>query len=403
MTEFNYALKREDYNWQNALLWGNFAGHCNQSCRGSLGNRIVHLIIAGLEFWPGFSQVASIFEMFIVTSCSDDNHRLDPFLRGDIIPPRHIHYHEPVPSLDEPLNEWSQSHILLFHDKIAKSPQKASPMLMWSRWSDKNICPSIEGLKKLGRLLTRKHHLQEDSLRVCDSLQAFQKELNEIQHQMETVPGDFRKAFIVPTHSSRWGQKEDKTYAKRSEEYPQHILAVAVERKGNQLNIVLLDPMVRHRNDIIKAECIGLGPQMEGIEFSEQELVLSHIVNTTLNPQTTTLYHSNVLREKSNGCWVFALKDAITFLKGPQFLNTIRTSTTRQIHQFKLTTIETLPVEFIKVAQFSPEEFDKHFRDHPEQDSPEIREKIRKHQVLDQNQRIGHATVKWLQALGFHA
>lgn len=69
MTEFNYALPNESYTWRNALLWGNFSGHCELACKGTLGAYIVHIIIAALEFLPIIGQIASIFEKIIVTNC----------------------------------------------------------------------------------------------------------------------------------------------------------------------------------------------------------------------------------------------------------------------------------------------------------------------------------------------
>jgi hypothetical protein len=49
----------------DALTWGNFRGHCQKSAQGSLGSRIVHVIIAAIEFLPIISQIASLMEFFI--------------------------------------------------------------------------------------------------------------------------------------------------------------------------------------------------------------------------------------------------------------------------------------------------------------------------------------------------
>lgn len=61
---FDYALK--EYSWEDALLWGNFAAHCKEAQRGDLKGRVIHVLIAIIEFLPIISQISSIFEMIIV-------------------------------------------------------------------------------------------------------------------------------------------------------------------------------------------------------------------------------------------------------------------------------------------------------------------------------------------------
>lgn len=72
MTNFNYSLDKSDYTLENALFWGNFIGHCKKSTQGTLGDRIVHVLIAAVEFFPIISQIASLFEKIIIDtfSCS---------------------------------------------------------------------------------------------------------------------------------------------------------------------------------------------------------------------------------------------------------------------------------------------------------------------------------------------
>lgn len=71
MTNFNYALPNDDYSWKNALLWGNFNGHLQKAMEGTLGDRIIHVLIAAIEFLPIIGQIASIFEKIIVSSFSN--------------------------------------------------------------------------------------------------------------------------------------------------------------------------------------------------------------------------------------------------------------------------------------------------------------------------------------------
>lgn len=69
MSELHYSLNYRDYTVKNALLWGNFRGHCALMMEGKWGHRVVHAGIAFIQFWPIISQIASLFEMLIVKSC----------------------------------------------------------------------------------------------------------------------------------------------------------------------------------------------------------------------------------------------------------------------------------------------------------------------------------------------
>lgn len=70
MTDFNYSLDKTNYSWRNAFLWGNFVGHCKKANEGNLGNRIVHVLIASIEFLPIISQMSSICEKLIIENLS---------------------------------------------------------------------------------------------------------------------------------------------------------------------------------------------------------------------------------------------------------------------------------------------------------------------------------------------
>ena len=51
MTDFTYGLDRASYSWRNALLWGNFVGHCKKANEGRWYQRMVHVLIAAVEFF----------------------------------------------------------------------------------------------------------------------------------------------------------------------------------------------------------------------------------------------------------------------------------------------------------------------------------------------------------------
>lgn len=392
-SNFNYSLDSANYTWSNALLWGNCIGHYKATYNEQGIKRIVHLTIALIETCPIISQIASIAEKIII------NYYTTP-----------IRTPTPAPNLATPVatakstTSLTRNQVSQYHKDLAASV-KESPFFCWSKWSDAQIMPSIAGLTHLAANLTKKHRFQEGKLSVCSTLAAFKTKLNIIQSFFNQSE-NFRIAFVVPTHSTSWGTNEKGVAPKRSEEFMQHVIAIGVEKMGNRLHVTLLDPMIRHLNDRIRIPNVGLGPEMENVPFTEQEKVLSYIVTSTLDPRTTMLYHSDVLREQSNCCWTFALKDAVSFLESPSFFRDIRTTTecldkqgTRDFFRFELRTIKALPAAFMKTAQLSEPEFNLYFKQNPDQDNESIRKKLAKHRVEGMNLRIEHKAVQWLEQL----
>lgn len=77
MSDFNYSLNIASYSLKNALLWGNCIGHWNESKEvGNLNHRAVHILIAGIQSLPIIGQIASLFEMMIVTRFASPTNRL---------------------------------------------------------------------------------------------------------------------------------------------------------------------------------------------------------------------------------------------------------------------------------------------------------------------------------------
>jgi len=364
-------LDKKFYDWNCVLLWGTFRGHFEKSCYEKTHyKRFIHMTIAAIEFLPIISQISSIFEKLIVEVFAKEERSLNN------------------------LKMWNRKEIINYHEKIG-SFSNYKELFTWSRWSDACVMPSMSGLKQIANYLTQRHGFQKDCFVVCLTLAEFRENLNSIS----LIQHDVRKAFVIPTHSSSWGQKQDGQVAKRSEEFPQHIITVVAEKKEGRIHIALLDPVIRSENQVINPDHIGLHLD-ETVPFTEQELVLSYILSSNLPFATTTLYHSTILREVSNGCWAFALKDAIAFLKSATFFTDIKVqNTSTTIGTFILKGIETLPFEWMKTAQLSNAAFQTYFTQHPDQDNEKARKKIAKHQVEGQNQRIGHATVKWIEKL----
>lgn len=59
-----YALPRENCTFKNAMLWGNFRGHCNTLKSGELSTKAkcFHITMAVLETLPILSQLISVIE-----------------------------------------------------------------------------------------------------------------------------------------------------------------------------------------------------------------------------------------------------------------------------------------------------------------------------------------------------
>ena len=355
MTDFNYALDIDRYSWTNAAFWGNCIAHYKKAHEARGCERFVHLLIAAIELLPIISQIASIFEKLIVTGYSQQLQK--PFQRHSLS----LH---PEPNMTR-LNIWSVLDIRQYHHTLAVSPMVESPLLTWSNWSHARIMPSMDGMEKIASALIKKHHLNEKELTVCKTLENLRLELEKIHKEFESI-NDFHRAFVVPTRSTQWGVQKNGHIPNRTDSTVVHMLAVVVEKKHGLLHIALLDSMIRHGNEVIDPTHVGLGKEFAVVPYTEQELVLSHIFEVGFNPAITVLYHSNVLREKSNGCWAFALKDSIAFLKTPNLLCEIHTlDRSHMLHNLKLKRIETLPVQFIVTAQFSIQEFNAYFRQHP--------------------------------------
>ena len=365
---------------------------------------IVPLIALGIRQYVRSQNPIPRVQASLTNSVSERRHSLPPITSSaqttKPLPPRPLS-HRTV-SIKKPPSHCSRENVLEYHRHIASLPFATSSLMTWSRWADSQIRPSMKGLAKIGQSLLEKHHFPPDSLSVCPTLKNFAEELEKIQKNMDAT-GDFRRAFIVPTRSTAWGKNQQNIDLPRSETFAQHIVSVVLEKKGDKLHIAILDPMIRSGNQVIDPTNIGLEQALENTPFTEQELILSYIVSAGLNPETTTLYHSTVLREQSNGCWAFALKDAIAFLKSPEFFTKIEleTGAALPIKGFQLKSINTLPIRFIFTAQWDRNKFNEYLRLHPEQDTSENRRKIEKYLIEDRNQRIGHAVMKWLYLLQF--
>ena len=395
MTHFNYSLDKSSYTLKNALLWGNFAGHCQEANKnwqaGRLGKWAVHSLIAAAQIIPIVSQIASLFERLIVTSCQQVNN-------NSPLPKRPQSASVPLmnqshPTEPESLASWktiSADEVVNYHQRLSLNGQNYGNLMEWSRWAHGNIRPNARGLRSLASYLIHKHPLfLEDSIHICATMDEFKTGIEAMQQ------GGLRRCvFVVPSHTSKWwGKDREGRSVPRTGHLSQHIVAVAVEKTDEKLRIAILDPMARNGNEKITAENIGLDKD-QNVPFTEQELILSHIANATLELETAEVFYSQVLREISNGCWVFALKDAVAFLQTPNFFEEttkgqeVVTFAKQQNRVFQATPITSLPWRFMKT-----------FQGIPVNPCNELQLKIDKHRHNNHNLRIIRTSYKWMKML----
>ncbi len=192
------------------------------------------------------------------------------------------------------------------------------------------------------------------------------RELESLSHQIQKISAsssDQRLAFIVSCTSS--------AYRAQPRHFPQHKVAVCVEKKGAVLSIALLDAMPLGREDEEidpkhLSKDLWSGEQELG-QYNFQELVLRAILAGC--PQEAPhlrLFASSVVREKTYGCDIFALLDGVAFLRDPDFFDKIHFSKEKRIPM-----ITRLPPEFMVGAQ-SPEMIDEYEKRGGELDRPLI-------------------------------
>jgi hypothetical protein len=163
----------------------------------------------------------------------------------------------------------------------------------------------MPGIAALAALLKRKYNLQ--NLWACRNLNVLQERLQEIQRS----PHDQRHAFIVPTHSSLASRGRPKAVA-----WEQHKVAICVEKINGHLHIYLLEPYAEDELNGMEPNRINLD---ESLPFTARELVLAFIDSANLEKNTTSLYTPSIWRQRADGCSIFALKDALYFLRDDNF------------------------------------------------------------------------------------
>jgi hypothetical protein len=190
------------------------------------------------------------------------------------------------------------------------------PLLGRLNWIPGEFGMWMGGCALVGTYLAKKHGLKD--MYVCETLESLTQKIDQIALSFQ----DQRAAFVVPAFSAT----RQSHGAFFSPNFPQHKVTVCVEKQGSELKIALLEAQPLAGNDFIRAAHVEGKTIWSGIDqigsFNTQELVFRAILKASL-PQSTQLFYSGVKREIPYGCAVFALRDAVAFLKSPDFFRRI--------------------------------------------------------------------------------
>lgn len=240
---------------------------------------------------------------------------------------------------DKLLKEFPEGHIakkMPFMGKVDYIPGEFS---LW-----------MPGVSLVAGYLTQKRNLQ--GFYVCGTLQAFSKKLNAFIKS----PKDERAAFIISAVRPSPFTRPD---------FPQHKIAVAVEKKGKKLKIVLLDG----EGNKINSNNLGCKNIWDGYKvpgnFNYSEVVLRAILQAEL-PEHAELFYFPFEREVIYGCETFALGDAAAFLEDTDFFNKIKIEEHGQKipNGLILKRIIEVPAAFMVPAQHAAD-VQKYINEHP--------------------------------------
>ncbi|OJU81438.1 MAG: hypothetical protein BGO10_01915 [Chlamydia sp. 32-24] len=164
-----------------------------------------------------------------------------------------------------------------------------------------------------------KEKKQIEGLFVCKTLEALAENLAS---SLES-PNDQRSAFIVGSFSSM-------NNPPFKPNFPQHKSSVCFEIKDGKATVILLDAQPLKNNKYITKSHLSkdIWENYNGLhEFTPQEVVMRAILKGIHEAKIPiTLFYSQVKREVAYGCEVYALQDAIAFLKDPGFFQKITTN-----------------------------------------------------------------------------
>lgn len=230
----------------------------------------------------------------------------------------------------------------------------------------------MKGVAFIAAYLKAKKNIE--GLFVCRELKGIESKIEEIYHN----PNDQRAALIAGL-SSEYPQ------------YPQHKVCILIEKKAGHLTIALLDPMPESHNREIDPKFILMkSDKLLGYSVcNSKELIFRQIYGVCKrNRINACLLDSVVRRELKGGCAIFALQDAVAYLKDPNFLDKIHVSSETQIdEEYRIKSIDLLPPECLVGTQ-SFSLLDRYRQEGIDFDAPLLGRKKSLNAYLDQHKVI---------------
>jgi hypothetical protein len=282
------------------------------------------------------------------------------------------------------------------HNKSCQDKSFNTPLLKFAPFdlitrekpSKVDVWPTLEGIALLADNLCEKKKVSD--LYVCKSLATFKYRLEKIDRSTE----DVREVLIVPCYQDRVTCPiMDETLCHKEEHqshdyHAQHKVPVMIEKKKNgELKICVMDS---GQDNFMNMSETFLDQRTS---FSCSEQIHAHIRAANLKSQTI-YYLTKFHRHHSHvgGCDTFALQDAISFLRMPNFFEEIEkkggrhtnSNTYLSKHTNEEGTIDNpyyvslLPPDFVRLTQ-SIRQINDYVRDN----------KLRGDLAYDLNQKLG--------------
>lgn len=185
----------------------------------------------------------------------------------------------------------------------------------------------MPGVALLAQHLAEKKDVK--NLFVASTIEAFSVALRTHLQSQEV----FRFAFIVSPSFSGCVLR-DYSDCILLKNFPQHKVAVVFEKNAGDVKMAILDSMpVGGQKTIDPSHLTNYNQEdlWDGIEkrgnFNAPELISRAFFKACENLNLkSTVYRSHVVREETNGDVIFALYDAISFLKNPNFFHEIKSN-----------------------------------------------------------------------------
>ncbi len=205
---------------------------------------------------------------------------------------------------------------------------------------------NMRGVGLIAAHIARKLKL-EKKLFVCESIQAFQSELEKIASQS----GNQKCVFIIPSAPYEVDPNREQNT---------HKIAIGVQKENRRLSIVMFDPLTDHshkdylhtvsKRDFNQPNLRGAidhwGAYYGGV-------AVKTIMHSRLSDVDCTVFSSSMKRQHTGrGCFVFALQDALQFLRDPDFIHRIMPTKLEVINSsFKVANVVSFPPEVMISTQ----------------------------------------------------